>query len=190
MQKETMLREVECFQYVVIHTKDLNTNGLVSSRLVVTNLLKQMTRLKAMEKFGYFLGITKLKTIDNVRKHDSAKFIEFLVKFNCRTLVPKQGEFMVGIVYKITRLGVFLKCGPMKSVFLSVRKMPNYYFVDEGKPLFLSNDLSRIEKDVVIRFVVFATRWNQRTRDINVLASIEGESLGPVTTAGLDGFEV
>ncbi|CAH1412286.1 unnamed protein product [Lactuca virosa] len=99
-------------------------------------------------------------------------------------------ETMIGIVHSVNRFGVFLKSGPMKIVYLSTRKMPNYYYVDEGEPGFLSNDMSRIEKDVVVRFVVFATRWNQRTRDIRVLASIEGESLGPVSTAGLDGFEV
>lgn len=194
LQNETMYREVECLQHVVIPTTDLDTNGTIPTSSVVTNLLKQLTIYKALEEFGYFLGVTKLKAIGNGRKHESTKYIDFLVAFNCRTLLPMKGEVMTGIVHTISRFGVFLKSGPMKIVYLSTRKMPNYYFVDDengkGKPLFLSNDFSRIEMGVVVQFVVLATRWSQRTRDISVLASIEGESLGPVATAGLDGFEL
>ncbi|XP_071690923.1 DNA-directed RNA polymerase IV subunit 7-like [Rutidosis leptorrhynchoides] len=185
-----MLHDIECLQHVIIPTKDLDANGMVPTRSVVTNLLKQLSMYKAIEEFGYFLGVTKLKTIDNGRKLDSTKYIDFLVAFNCRTLLPVEGEVMIGVVHTISRFGVFLKSGPMNIVYLAPRKMPNYYFVDEGKPLFMSNDLSRIEKGVLIRFVVFATKWIQRTRDVRVLASIDGESLGPVATAGLDGFEL
>ncbi|XP_071732538.1 DNA-directed RNA polymerase IV subunit 7-like isoform X2 [Rutidosis leptorrhynchoides] len=187
-----MLHEIECLQHVVIPIEDLDSNGTVPTRLVVTNLLKRLAMCKALEEVGYFLGVTKLKTIDNGRKHDSAKFIDFLVAFNCRTLLPMKGEVMIGIVHTISQFGVFLKSGPMKIVYLSNRKMSNYNYVDvdEGKPVFMSNDLSRIEKGVLIRFVVFATRWSPKTRDISVLASIEGDSLGPVATAGLDGFEL
>ncbi|KAI3804265.1 hypothetical protein L1987_25683 [Smallanthus sonchifolius] len=187
-KNETMLREVECIHHVVIPTKDIDTNGMVPTSSVVTNLLKKLTTYKALEGDGYILGITKLKTIYKRKIDNPTKYI---VAFNCRTLLPMKGETMIGIVHAVTRLGVFLKSGPMKIVYLSIRKMPNYYyFVDEGKSLFLSNDLSRIEEGVVIRFVVHATRWNQSTRDIYVLASIEGDSLGPVATAGLDGFEL
>ncbi|KAI3700791.1 hypothetical protein L2E82_45429 [Cichorium intybus] len=190
LPSRTMLCEVECLQHVSISTKDLDKTGKIPASSIVTKLLKQLTIYKALEEFGYFLGVTKLKAIKNGINHDSKKYIDFLVVFNCRTLLPVKGEVMIGIVHSINRFGVFLKSGPMKVVYLSTRKMPNYYFVDEGEPVFLSNDMSRIENDVVVRFVVFATRWNQRTRDIRVLASIEGESLGPVSSAGLDGFEV
>lgn len=192
-----MLCEVECLQHVAVLTKDVDTNGTVPTSSIVSSLLKQLKMCKALEEFGYFVGVTKLKTIGNAIINDeSLKYIDFLVAFNCRTLLPVKGEVMIGIVHSINRFGVFLKSGPMKVVYLSTRKMPNYYYFveeeeeEEGKPVFLSNnDLSRIEKDVVIRFTVFATRWNQRTRDIRVLASIDGESLGPVTTAGFDGFD-
>ncbi|GJS78610.1 DNA-directed RNA polymerase V subunit 7-like protein [Tanacetum coccineum] len=185
-----MLREVECLQLVGVPTQDLNSNRMVPTSSVVTRLLRQLTICKAFEEFGYILGVTKINTIVNGEKTDCTKYANFWVSFNCRTLLPVKGEVMFGIVHSISRYGVFLKSGPMKIVYLSTRKMPNYYFVDEGKPLFMSNDLSRIEKDVVIRFVVLATRWIQRTRDISVLASIEGDSFGPVATAGLDGFEL
>ncbi|KAK9059001.1 hypothetical protein SSX86_021620 [Deinandra increscens subsp. villosa] len=185
-----MLREVECIQHVVIPTKDIDTNGMVPTGLVVTNLLKKLTAYKALKGVGYILGVTKLKSIRRGKFNDPTKHTHFSVAFNCRTLLPMEGEVMIGIVHMITRFGVFLKTGPMELVYLSTQKMPDYYFVDEGKPFFLSNDLSRIEEGVVIRFVILATRWSQRTRDINVLASIEGDSLGPVATAGLDGFEL
>ncbi|KAL8263559.1 hypothetical protein R6Q59_021689 [Mikania micrantha] len=185
-----MLREVECIQQVVIPTKDIDTDGMVPTSLVVTNLLKRLAAYRALEGVGYFVGVTKLKTICKGKSNDSTKYTEFLVAFTCRTLLPIKGEVMIGIVHMITRFGVFLKSGPMELVYLSTQKMPNYYLVDEGKLLFLSNDLSRIEEGVVIRFMVLATRWSQRTRDINVLASIEGDSLGPVATAGLDGFDL
>lgn len=190
MQKETMLREVECLQHVRVPTQGLSVNRMVSTSSVVTHLLRQLTMCKALEEIGYILGVTKLNAIVKGEKSDCTKHVNFLVSFNCRTLLPMKGEVMFGIVHTISRFGVFLKSGPMKIVYLSTRKMPNYYFVDDGKPLFMSNDLSRIEKDVVIRFVVLATRWSQRTRDISILASIEGDSFGPVATAGLDGFEL
>jgi len=190
MQKETMIREVECIQHVVIPTKDIDPNGKVPTSSVVTNLLKRLTTYKAVEDVGYFIGVTKLKTICKGKSNDSTENTEFLVAFNCRTLLPMKGEIMIGIVHMTTRFGVFLKSGPMELVYLSTQKMPDYYYVDEGNRLFLSNDLSRIEEGVVVRFMVLATRWRQMTRDICVLASIEGDSLGPVATAGLDGFDL
>ncbi|KAF5816652.1 putative nucleic acid-binding protein [Helianthus annuus] len=185
-----MLLEVECLHEVVIPTKDIDTNGMVPARLVVTNLLKKLTAYKALDGDGYILGVTKLKTICKGKRHESTKCFSFLVAFICRTLLPMKGEVMFGIVHRVLRTGVFLKSGPMELVYLSAQKMPNYHLVDEGNPLFLSNDLSRIEEGVVIRFVVLATRWRQMNCDISVLASIEGDSLGPVATAGLDGFEL
>ncbi|CAK9148321.1 unnamed protein product [Ilex paraguariensis] len=185
-----MLCEVECCYPVVIPAKSLDRSGLVPQSTIVTCLLKQLLNCKAAEECGYFLAVTNLKSIDNGKFNDSDKYLLFLVTFCCRTFLPVNGEVMLGVVQSIHRRGVFLKCGPMKYVYLSARKMPNYYYVDGKNPYFISDDLSRIENDVVIRFMVFGVRWttkNQQVeREFMILATLEGDRLGPISLPGSD----
>ncbi|PQP94109.1 DNA-directed RNA polymerase V subunit 7-like isoform X2 [Prunus yedoensis var. nudiflora] len=106
--------------------------------------------------------------------------------------LPHKGDILEGVVHHVYRLGVFLRCGPVKYVFLSARKMPNYRYVVGEKPVFLHDDLARIEKDVVVRFEVLGVRWIERREDITkefmMLASLQGDMLGPVT--GPDGLDL
>ncbi|OIS98857.1 dna-directed rna polymerase v subunit 7 [Nicotiana attenuata] len=75
-------------------------------------------------------------------------------------------------------------------VNLNVRKMPNHNYVSGEKPFFLCDDHARIENEVAVRFMVFAVRWNDDRRNFDVLASITGDSLGPISLNGLDGLEL
>ncbi|KAK3009181.1 hypothetical protein RJ639_013521 [Escallonia herrerae] len=177
-----------------IPARNLDKNGMVAPSLIVTCLLKHMLHWKAMERYGYFLAVTKLKSIGDGEFQELSRLVLFPVAFNCRTFLPVDGEVMLGVVYKIRRPGAFLKCGPMNFIYLSAQKMPDYHYVDGEKPHFLDDNLSRIEDGVVIRFVVFCKRWGNKVRDIGrefmVLASLEGDSLGPMSLPGTDGLEL
>lgn len=188
-----MLCDVECLFHAVVPAKDLDSNGSVHQSLIITRLLKQLSNVKVTEDLGYFLAVTELKSIGNAKFDDSSKYILFPVTFVCRTFLPVNGEIMLGVVRKVHSSGVFLKCGPMNYVYLSSQKMPNYYYVPNGKnPFFSSDNLSRIEKDVVVRFRVFALRWTSRKneREIMILATLEGDCLGPISLAGSDEMEL
>lgn len=184
-----MLRELHCSFPVEVCSKNLDQNGGVLGRTIVNSLLKLLSDIKAT-KFGYFLAVTKLKSIGNGHRVESC--LHFQVKFCCRTFIPVCGEVMIGIVKNITAHGVYLKSGPMNLVYLSARLMPNYHYVSGEHPIFLKDDLSKIEVNVVIRFRVFAVRWVEDVRkEFHVLATIDGESLGPVSsTQGLDGLDL
>uniref|UniRef100_A0A5B7BQD2 DNA-directed RNA polymerase subunit n=1 Tax=Davidia involucrata TaxID=16924 RepID=A0A5B7BQD2_DAVIN len=189
-----MFLEVECLVHVMIPAKNLDRNGLVPRSSIVSCLLKDLLIWKATEEYGYFLTVTKLKSIGNQEFEESSRDIICPVAFFCRTFLPVNGEIMLGVVHTVHRHGVFLKCGPMKYIFLSARKMPNYYYVDGKNPLFLSNDLSRIEYDVVIRFMVFGVRWTKKKweieREFMILASLEGDCLGPISLPGSNGMDL
>lgn len=185
-----MLCDAECCCQVIIPRKFLE-RGPVYKGLIATRLLYQLSSVIATEKCGYFLAVTEVKSIGRGKPCESSTCIVFPVTFCCRTLIPKSDEIMTGTVHIVQRRGVFLKCGPMNQIYLSAQKMPNYQYIEtESPPFFLSNDMSRIEKNVVIRFLIFAVRWKEdKYRQFKILASIEGESLGPISLAGTDGME-
>ncbi|XP_057475798.1 DNA-directed RNA polymerase V subunit 7-like isoform X2 [Actinidia eriantha] len=189
-----MFREMEVRGCVAISIKSLDRNGVVNQSSVVTRLLKELLLLKSTEEHGYFLAVTKLKSIGNGEFEEESRDIRFPVSVVCRTFLPVRGDIMLGVVHKIYRSGVFLQCGPMKFIYLSARKMPNFYHVQwKTKEVFMNDNLSRIENDVVIRFVVFATRWRKKDwnieREFMILASIEGDGLGPVSLPGSDALD-
>ena len=68
--------------------------------------------------------------------------------------------------------------------------MSNYYYVPGVKPVFLSNEVSKIQKDVVVGFLVLAVRWINASRDFEMLASVDADSLGPVSLPGSDELDL
>ncbi|GAA0171130.1 hypothetical protein LIER_41087 [Lithospermum erythrorhizon] len=69
--------------------------------------------------------------------------------------------------------------------------MPNYHFEPGGEnKSFLNNDRSRIQIGVAIRFVILAARWAETEGEYGVLASLVGDSLGPIALAGNDGLDI
>ncbi|TQD90176.1 hypothetical protein C1H46_024282 [Malus baccata] len=188
-----------CFSFfseaeVAVLPENLDQDRLVSTRTVVTRLLEDLLREKADKDLGYFLAVTGLKRIGKGEVVDNSGDVFFPVVFNCRMFLPCKGEIMEGVVHHIYRLGVFLRCGPINYVFLSARKMPNFRYVAGESPVFLNDDLAKIEKDVVIRFKVLGVRWIEIRDDIRkefvMLASLEGDSLGPLTLPGPDGLDL
>ncbi|KAL3507713.1 hypothetical protein ACH5RR_033095 [Cinchona calisaya] len=185
-----MLRVVEGVSEVAVPVESLDKVGLVTKSQIATRLLYQLSSFRATEECGYFLAVTELRSIGRGSPDELTKSVYFPVNFCCRTFIPKKGEVMVGTVYSVQDRGVFLNCGPMRFIYLSQLKMPNYSFVDGVNPFFLSNDLSRIEKDCAIRFMVVAVRWKNMAREFHILATIEDASLGPIQLAGSDAMDL
>uniref|UniRef100_A0A803LW19 DNA-directed RNA polymerase subunit n=1 Tax=Chenopodium quinoa TaxID=63459 RepID=A0A803LW19_CHEQI len=69
-----------------------------------------------------------------------------------------RGEVLEGTVHKVLRNGVFLRSGPIETMFFSARKMPGYQHVPGEIPMFIREKQSKIEKDVVVRFCVIGTK--------------------------------
>lgn len=190
-----MFLEIEIHGHVSISKEYLDTNGVIPQSLILTGLLKELLLIKSTERHGYYIAITKLKSIGNGELEDETREIIFPVSFSCRTFLPVKGEVMFGVVYKVHRLGVFLRCGPMNLIYLSSQKMPNFHYVRlKTRGMFLRDDMSRIQDDVVVRFMVFAVRWGkarsgiEREGEFTLLASLEGDCLGPVSLC--DGDEM
>ncbi|KAI4317957.1 hypothetical protein L6164_025777 [Bauhinia variegata] len=180
-----MIGEVQLERLVGPFTKNLDGKRLVSMRAVMTRLLTDLSREKASEEDGYFLAFTRLNRITELVVRESETTF-FSVAFNCRTFKPTSGEILEGVVYCTFSRGVFLRCGPTKYAFLSHRKMPNYQLIDGENPVFQRDELAKIEMDTVVRFSVLSVKWVEQRKDIQreflMLASIDGDSLGPIDT--------
>ncbi|GAB2217664.1 hypothetical protein Droror1_Dr00000867 [Drosera rotundifolia] len=173
-------------------------NGVVSHRSIITRLLKHLLDIKSFQHqhWGYLLSVTSLKWLDDIKAVPNPRDGSvFHVAFTCRCFLPCKGEIMEGIVYNVHFLGVFLRCGPVKIIFLASRKMVGYQYHPGDKPAFMNENLSRIEKGVVVRFMVFAVKWAEQrnddgVREFMVLASLEGDLLGPVALSGTDELDL
>lgn len=181
-----MFKEVEVRWGVAVRAKDRNV--LFSQRSIMTCLLRKLSIEKASKECGYFIAVTSLKSIGKGKIYAESGHIIFPVVFHCRTFMPFKGEILEGVVHHVYEHGALLRCGPIKCAYLSAQKMPNYHYVPGINPYFMNNELSRIENDVVIRFVVLDVRWIETRgaikRDIGMLVSVDGDLLGPVSLSG------
>jgi DNA-directed RNA polymerase-4/5 subunit 7 len=94
--------------------------------------------------------------------------VVFLVYFSAITFKLYKGEISEEVVHKVLKHGVLLKCGP------------GYCYEGGESPLFRDN-LLKIEKDVVVRFIVIGTIWLEAEREFQALVSLEGNYLGPIS---------
>lgn len=196
-----MFSEVELIRDVAVDAENIKSDGLVSrpQSFIMTRLLEDLVREKASKDHGYFLAVTSLKKIGKMKAVEESGDVFFPVVFNCRTFLPYEGEILQGIVHCIYRHGVFLRCGPIKYAYLSARKMPGYQYVcgqkmacqkcgHDRKPLFVSNEFAKIENGVVVCFMVLGVRWFENwgnvKNEFGVLATLEGDSLGPISLSG------
>lgn len=189
-----MYYEVELVRDVPVLAENFKRDIPISQQSIIKRLLEDLLREKASKDHGYFLAVTSLKRIGKGEVVDESGDVFFPVVFNCRTFLPFRGEILEGVVHQIFRFGVFLRCGPIKYAFLSARKMPSYQYVPGENPLFLSNELGKIETDVVVSFMVLDVRWVEKRGDIKMefmmIASLEGDSLGPITLSGSDELDM
>ncbi|OWM87851.1 DNA-directed RNA polymerase V subunit 7-like [Punica granatum] len=184
-----MYFEVELRRKVLVLPENLGENELVSQRCIVTQLLKNLSYEKASKDEGYFLTVSGIKSIGSGQPLRRSRHVFFPVTFTCRTFMPYRGEILQGVVHHISRVGAFMSCGPVKLAYLSILKMPGYHYVPGDVPFFLNNELSKINTGVVVQFVVLDVRWIEKrdsmTKEFQMLASLDGDNLGPISSCEL-----
>ncbi|CAK7339365.1 unnamed protein product [Dovyalis caffra] len=130
---------------------------------IVVRLLDEFAKKRATKDLGYFLAVSTLENIGEGKVKQQTRDRHHLQDF--------QGEILEGVVHKVLKHGVLLKSGPMENIYLSCMKMTGYRYVPTSK----------IEKDVVVRFVVLGTKWLEVEREFQALVSLEGDYLGSVS---------
>ncbi|WVY98502.1 hypothetical protein V8G54_030653 [Vigna mungo] len=176
-----MFLKVQLSWNVIIAPENLQPQGLMLQRAIIIRLLSDFAMKKATKDLGYFLAVTTLEKIGEgkVRQHGD---VLLPVVFNAITFKIFKGEILEGVVHKVLKHGVFMRCGPIENVYLSHLKMPDYEYVPGENACFMNDKLSKIGKDVILRFSVIGTKWMEADRDFQALVSLEGDYLGPVST--------
>nr|GME07477.1 DNA-directed RNA polymerase V subunit 7-like [Ipomoea batatas] len=190
-----MICECERIHVAVFPVEEIPAGGYISTSAVVGRVLTELRCNKAGEGCGYILSVTRVISIGKPKLSSAAaarKSVLVPVKFRFRSFFPTAGETMFATVYRVMQRGVFLSFGPMKYIYLHPSKMPKFRYIDSPeRPCFEREDLARIEKDVVVCLKVVAVRWSDvgmGKRGFQVIATVDGDSLGPVSLAG-DGFD-
>ncbi|XAR69768.1 DNA-directed RNA polymerase [Bertholletia excelsa] len=136
---------------------------------------------KATKDLGYFLAVTTVDNIEEGRVREQTGDVLFPVLFSCVTFKIYRGEILEGVVHKVLKHGVFLRCGPIENIYLSNQKMPDYRYVPGENPFFMSDKFPKIDKDVVVRFIVIGTKYIETDKEFQAVVSLEGDYLGPIS---------
>jgi DNA-directed RNA polymerase-4/5 subunit 7 len=165
---------------ILIPAENLDAEGLMLQTSIVIRLLGEFAARKASKDLGYYLAVTTLESIGEGRVKQLTGDVIFPVVFSALTFNLYRGEIAEGVVHRVLKLGVFLRCGPIEKIYLAHLKMPGYCFEGGESPLFRDKQ-SKIENNVVVRFIVIGTMWMEAEREFQALASLEGDYLGPIS---------
>ncbi|KAK6228589.1 hypothetical protein SCA6_000929 [Theobroma cacao] len=176
-----MFLKVQLPWNVIIPADSLGAKGLMLQKAIVVHLLDDFACKKATKDLGYFIAVTTLESIGDGKVRQNTGDVLFPVVFSGITFKMFRGEILEGVVHKILKHGVFLRCGPVQNIYLSHVKMPDYHYVPGENAIFMNDKHSKIEKDVVVRFIVIGTKWLEAEREFQALVSLEGDYLGPVS---------
>ncbi|XP_052206907.1 uncharacterized protein LOC127811239 [Diospyros lotus] len=176
-----MFLKVQLPWNVIIPAENLDRKGLMLQRSIITRLLDEFSAKKATKDLGYFLAVTTLDNIGEGKVRQQTGDVLFPVLFSCITFKIYRGEILEGVVHKILKHGVFLRCGPVENLYLSNQKMSDYRYVPGENPVFMNDKLSKIAKDVVVRFLVIGTKYIESEKEFQAVVSLEGDYLGPVS---------
>ncbi|KAG5618829.1 hypothetical protein H5410_018653 [Solanum commersonii] len=166
---------------VIIPAENLDVEGLMLQKAIVIRLLDDFASKKASKNLGYFMALTTLERIGEGKVREHTGDVLFPVEFSCITFKIFRGEILEGVVDKILKHGVFLRCGPTDKVYLSHQKMADYKYVPGENPIFMNEKMSRIEKDTVVRFIVVGARYVEAEKEFQAVVSLEGDYLGPIS---------
>ncbi|KAH1037116.1 hypothetical protein GLYMA_20G204700v4 [Glycine max] len=181
-KKQTMFLKVQLHWNVIIAAENLQPEGLMLHRAIIVRLLSDFAVKKATKDLGYFLAVTTLEKIGEGKVRQHTGDVLFPVVFNVITFKFFKGEILEGVVHKVLKHGVFMRCGPIENVYLSNLKMPDYRYVPGENACFMNDKMSKIGKDVTVRFSVIGTKWMEAEREFQALVSLEGDYLGPIST--------
>ncbi|KAF9673518.1 hypothetical protein SADUNF_Sadunf10G0032600 [Salix dunnii] len=178
-KRKKMFLKVQLPWNVIIPAENLDAKGLMLQRSIVVCLLDDFAKKQATKDLGYYLAVSTLESIGEGKVRQQTGDVLFPVVFSGITFKIFRGEILEGVVHKVLKHGVLLKCGPIENIYLSSLKMPDYRYVPGENPVFLNDKTSKIGKDVVVRFVVLGTKWLEAEREFQALVSLEGDYLGP-----------
>uniref|UniRef100_A0A3Q7GTY0 DNA-directed RNA polymerase subunit n=1 Tax=Solanum lycopersicum TaxID=4081 RepID=A0A3Q7GTY0_SOLLC len=103
------------------------------------------------------------------------------LEFSCITFKIFHGYIFEGVVYKIKKPCVFLRCGPIDKVYLSHKKMEDYKYVPGENPIFMNEKMSRIEEDIVVCFIVVGAMYVEVEKEFQTVGSLESAYLGHIS---------
>ncbi|XP_057538502.1 DNA-directed RNA polymerase V subunit 7 [Amaranthus tricolor] len=165
---------------VIIPAQNMDVKGLMLQKSIIQRLMEDFSAKKTTKDLGYLLAVTTLDEIGEGRVRQQTGDVMYPVTFSCLTFKIFRGEVLDGTVHKVLRHGVFLRCGPIETIFLSAQKMPGYQHVPGDNPMFISEKQMKIEKDVVVRFCVIGTKWVEADKEFQAVVGLEGDFLGPI----------
>ncbi|KAK7252029.1 hypothetical protein RIF29_35710 [Crotalaria pallida] len=180
-----MFLKVQLPWNVIISAASLQPASLMLQRAILIRLVSDFATKKATKDLGYYLAVTTLESIGEGKVRQHTGDVLFPVVFNAITFKILKGEILEGVVHKVLKHGVFMRCGPIENVYLSNLKMPDYHYVPGENPCFMNGKMSKIGKDVVVCFVVIGTKWMEAERDFQALVSLEGDYLGPISSSDI-----
>ncbi|CAL0316720.1 hypothetical protein Lal_00022267 [Lupinus albus] len=180
-----MFLKVQLPWNVIISAENLQPESLMLQRAIVIRLLGDFAVKKATKDLGYYLAVTTLEKVGEGKVRLHTGDVLFPVVFNAVTFKIFKGEILEGVVHKVLKHGVFMRCGPIENVYLSNMKMPDYRYVHGENPCFMNEKMSKIGKDVVVRFMVIGTKWMEAEREFQALVSLEGDYLGPIVSPNI-----
>ncbi|XP_074571585.1 DNA-directed RNA polymerase V subunit 7 [Curcuma longa] len=170
--------EVDLSWNVIISPEQLDAKGLLLHKAIILRLMDDIASRKASKEHGYYVAVTTLNSVGEGKVRELSGDVLFPVTFTCITLKPIKGDILVGTVDKILKHGIFLKAGPIGSIFLSEKTMRDYKYVGGDNPMFLNDKHANLEKDTMIRFKVLGLKWLESDREFQVLATLAGDFLG------------
>lgn len=165
---------------VLVPAENLDAEGLILQRAILTRLLDDFATKKAVKDIGYFIAVTTLDRIGEGLISQQSGALLFPVDFSCITFKILPGETLEGVVHKVLKHGIFLRCGPAEKVYISHHKMADYEYVPGENPCFVNDKRLKIENGTLVRVTVIAERYDEAEKDFRALVSLEGDFLGPV----------
>ncbi|KAI3504213.1 hypothetical protein L1887_32758 [Cichorium endivia] len=176
-----MFLKVQLNWNVVIPAESLDIKGLMLQKAILIRLLDDFAAKKATKDLGYLLAVTTLDKIGEGKVREHSGDVLFPVTFTCLSFKVFRGEIVEGVVHKILKHGVFMRCGPIENLYLSNQKMRDYGYQIGESPCFLNTTTgSRIEKDVGVRCVVIGVKYMEAMKEFQAVVGLEGDYLGPV----------
>ena len=176
-----MFLKVQLNWNVVIPAENLDIKGLMLQKAILVRLLDDFSAKKATKDLGYLLAVTTLDKIGEGKVREHTGDVLFPLSFTCLSFKIFRGEVIEGIVHKILKHGVFLRCGPIENLYLSNQKMSDYQDQIADNPCFLNIKTgSRIEKDMTLRCIVIGVKYMEAQKEFQAVVGLEGDYLGPV----------
>ncbi|XP_010435096.1 PREDICTED: DNA-directed RNA polymerase V subunit 7 [Camelina sativa] len=175
-----MFLKVQLPWNVMIPAENMDAKGLILKRAILVQLLEAFASKKATKELGYYVAVTTLDKIGEGKIREHTGEVLFPVMFSGMTFKIFKGEIIHGVVHKVLKHGVFMRCGPIENVYLSYTKMPDYKYIPGENPIFMNDKMSRIQVEATVRVVVLGTKWMEAEREFQALASLEGDYLGPI----------